>query len=420
LRRNYAALVLDGGLYVAGAACVAAETVFPTVLSLLGAPPWLVALGPSLTLVGFFALPLFTAHWVDKLVSYKRFVAWMSVPQRLAPMAAGLALVFFGAEHPAAVLGVVVAAPLVLGVFGGAHVAGFWELVAKVLPPERRASNLAVRNILGSVLGLAAGGLIVAVLTRWPGLPGFGVLYLCMSGCMLLSLVAVCWIRELPNEPVRRSLPEGWRQRARLLPVWLREDVRLRHLVVARACANGVGVMTPFLAIHALGVLERPTSFLGSLVAAQMAGGIAGNLLGGWLGDRHGGRLLARLGGTAMIVLGAGALLNTAEVGFLVMFALLGFGNVLSQNGAIVLQMELFAAERRSTVFAFVSASNFLAMLGCAGLAALLHQPGGAIWPAAAAAVVLLVASQWYYRKLPEPRTLSLTEADGVNHRLHR
>lgn len=404
LRRNYAALLLDGGFYAAGSACVAADTVLPTLLKQLGAPTWLVALGPTLGMYGFFVVPFFTSHWVDRLSGYRNFVAWMSVPQRLAPMVAGLALIFFADTHRTAVLWIVALAPVMLGMFGGANVTAFWELVAKVIPARRRASNLSWRNIMGTSLGFAAGGLIAAVLTRWPGPRGFGVLYLCTTGFMMLSFVAFFFIRELPNPPGARRAVPGWREKARMLPQWLREDARLRRYVIARTFASGVTVVTPFLAIHVLRVLGQPESFLGKLVAAQMAGAIGGNLLGAWLGDRFGGRVLAQVGGGAAIALSAGALVNTSEAGFLAMFALLGVATFLTQNGAAILQLELFPAERRPTTIALIALTNLPAMLLCAWLAKELREIDRGIWPAATAALVLLLVSQWFFHRLPEPR----------------
>ncbi len=93
LRRNYLALAFDGGFYAAGTAFVAFESVLPTLIEELGGPNWLVALAPTLNQYGFFILPMFTAHWYERLTRFKPTVAWISVPQRMPPLVVGLALV---------------------------------------------------------------------------------------------------------------------------------------------------------------------------------------------------------------------------------------------------------------------------------------------------------------------------------------
>lgn len=407
LRRNYAALALDGGFYAAGVAFVAMESVFPALLRDLGGPNWLIALAPYLSQYGLFGVPLLTLHWMNRLERFLPFVAWVSVPQRLPPLFAGLALLFAAGTHPQATLWVVALAPVLIGIVGGANSAAFWELVAKTLPANRRASNLAVRNILGTALGFAAGGAIAAVLARWPGPRGFGVLYLCNFACFMLSLAALVFMREAPHAPPPGAARAGPVANLGLLRTWFRTDAIVRHYVLARLFGLGINVLTPFLAIHAIEVLGSPPSFLGTLVAAQMAGSIGASVIAGWLGDRSGGRIVALLGGATAIGLSVAAAVTRSEFGFVVIFFALGLAIYLSFNGAATLLLELFAPERRPTCFALVSFTLLPSMLLCAWLAALTrHLSSGAIWPAAAVAAALLLVSQVYFHRLPEPRAV--------------
>lgn len=405
LRRNFLALALDGGMYGTAMAFVAAETVLPALLQELGGPTWLIALAPSLGLYGGLLMPLFTAAWIERLPRYLPYVAWASVPQRLPPLVAAIALFGFAESAPAVALWAVALTPLVIGCIGGMNVAAFWELFSKTLPPQRRSSALAARNIIATVLGAGAGAVVGAVLARWPGPAGYARLYLLSFVFLQFSMIALCAVKETPHARAGAVPRLGLRAKLRALPRWLREDAAMRRYVLARVFALGSAVLTPFLAIHAREVLARPASFLGVLVSAQMAGAIAGNLLSGWLGDRRGGRILAQLGGALFLAVSAAVATGHASAaGFAAMFFVLGMAIHLANNGASALMLELFPAERRPTYVALVSLSTLPAALGAAWLAGLLRTHSAAFWPTALAAAALLLVSQWFYHRVPEPR----------------
>jgi MFS family permease len=403
-RRNYVALTLDGAFYTIAIAFVAAETVLPNLLTDLGGPTWLVAMAPTLGVYGFYIVPLFTAHRVEKLRNFSRFVAWVGVPQRLPALVAGLALLFFGAAHPRAVMWTVAASAAAIGLFGGALVSAFWEMIAKIVPPHRRSSNLAVRSVAGASFGLAAGGVVEVVLARWPGPEGYGMLYLLCFFFMMLSLGALFSVRELPHVPHPRAGEQGWSESLRLLPQWLKADPFMRRFLVARVCAAGLGVLTPFLAVHARSVLHAEPSFLGRLVIAQMAGTVAGNLFAAYVGDRRGGRIVAIVGGFLALSVCVGAIVNRTEAGFLAMFFALGATTLMSINGAMTLLLELFPAERRPTFVSLVAFATVPALLGASALAWLSRTLSHAVWPAALVAGAFLVTSQINLFRLPEPR----------------
>lgn len=403
-RRNYLALVGDGTWYAAGTALVAVESVLPSLLKELDAPTWLIGFAPNLGIVGYFVIPAFTVHIVERLSRFLPYVAWISLSQRLPSVLIGLMLILAWAHHPALTLWVVTLAVMTVGFGGGAAVTAFYELVAKVVPAQRRSSNLAIRSLLGTSLGFAAGGVVTAVLARWPGPAGYGVLYLGNFGCLALSMLALCCVRELPHRLDTREASPDWRKTWRVLPRWWREDRSVRRYALARFAGFGIGVLTPFLAIHARAILSAPESFLGRLVSAQMAGAVAGNLLAGWLGDRRGSRIVAQAGAAVAVVLCAAALVNRAEVGFIAMFFALGMSTFLTNTGAVVLMIELFPADRRPTCMALVSLLAMPGMIVSGWLAGLLHQSSGAIMPAALVALLFVSVSLACYSLLPEPR----------------
>ena len=401
LRRNFAALAIDGGFYQAALALLAVETFLPALVHQLGGATWLVALAPSLYQYGFLIIPVFVAARTERLARFQPVVAWTSVPQRCIPLLSGLALLFLHDSHPRLTLWAVALTPLLISCFGGLNVAAFWQLFAKVLPPNRCSSNLGLRNIIGTVLGFAVASAGATVLARLPGTTGAGILYLGAFGFMLLSLCSFCQVRELPHAPPPHDTGHDTLARLRRLPEqWRREPV-LRHYTLARVCITGLGVFTPFLSLHALAALHRPESDVGRFVAAQMFGGILGNLLSAWIGDRSGSRAVAILGGWLSLALCIAAPLPLGEFGFLALFALFGMVTFLNLNGASTLLLEVFPAEKRPTSFALSSLLMAPAMLVAALASGWLRDATGSIWVGAALAAVLTALGLRFYYRVP-------------------
>lgn len=403
-RRNTTAMVLDGGFFGAALSFVAAETVLPSLVRDLGGANWLVALTPSMMMLGFIWSPLLTAHWVERLDRYHGVVLWNSVPQRLPSLFAAVALLLWGASHPHIALWFVALAPFLSGFFGGLTVTAFWQLLSKVVRPERRSSVLAWRSLIGTTCGFGAGYVISAVLAAHPGPRGYAILFLIQFVLLVLSFFAFSRIRELPHALPPRATRSSLASNLRAVPELVRTDPLLGRYIAARLCALGTLLITPFLAIHAREVLDAPKEFLGQLVSAQMLGAVSGNLLGAYLGDRHGGRLLTLLSTGGGVLLCLLAACNPWASGFLVIFFLLGATTFLQLNGTATLVLELFEGDRRPTYLSVISALTLPGVLTAAGLSTLLRDHVPTFWPAALAAAGLNFAAHRLFKSLPEPR----------------
>jgi len=196
IRWNYIAHAIEGGLYIGGLSFVAANSVLPRIVEILGGPAWVISLTPILTMLGFNLLPVFNAHRIEMLERVKPVLLLTGIFQRIPYLFAGLAIYFLGVKHPHAALWFVVLVPLLSGLFGGLISTAWQELVAKTVPNRRRASVFALRNIISSMIGITAGGIIAAVLNWMPGIRGYGLLHLITFVFLALSYVVFVHIRE--------------------------------------------------------------------------------------------------------------------------------------------------------------------------------------------------------------------------------
>jgi MFS family permease len=403
--RNYLAHCIEGGLYMGGLTFIAADSVMPAMINLLGGANWLIALMPVMTLLGVAWPALLFAHRVEQFYWMKPFVLITSLAQRLTYLAAALALIFLSRTHPAAALLIAAFAPFVAGSIGGTNICAWMELVARVIPSDRLASSWAIRKILTAIIGIFAGGIIKTVLDRHPGAEGFGILHFYTFAGVMLSFVIFAMIRETKPLPPHPDKPDRtFLENMRSLPGLVRAYPDYRRFLRIKLLTMGIYIPAPFLAIHALETTGRGPGFLGELVMAQMAGTIAGNILAGWLGDRRGGRILLIIARLALIALCLGAVFAQSAAIFLALFFLFGFGLNFNEVGEATVTLEIVPPNRRPTCVALITAVTLPGMLLAAGLSTVLRGLTHSIIPPVLLAAIALTASLLSALRIEEPR----------------
>ncbi len=402
---NYLAHCIEGGLYMGGLTFIAADSVMPAMISLLGGANWLIALMPVMTLLGTAWPALLIAHRVEQLYWMKPFILITSLIQRLIYLLAALALIFLARTHPVAAVLIAAFAPFVAGSIGGTVICAWMELVARVIPSDRLASSWAIRKILTAIIGIFAGGIIKTVLDQHPGAQGFGILHLYTFAGLMCSYFIFAMIREtkpLPPHPDRPN--RTFLENMRSLPEIIRTFPDFRRFLWIKLLTMGIYIPAPFLAIHALETSGRGPGFLGELVMAQMGGTIVGNIMAGWLGDRRGGRILLIIARLSLIALCLGAVFAHSAAAFLALFFLFGFGLNFNEVGEATVTLEIVPWERRPTCVALITAVTLPGMLLAAGLSTVLRSLTHSIIPSVLLAVVTLAASLLSTLHIEEPR----------------
>jgi MFS family permease len=346
-RINYWAHCIEGSLFIGGLSFVSPHTVLPRMFQALGAPGWLIALAPSLLVIGFILPGLFVARRIEMLPQLRPFVRRATLWQRAPYLFAGLGLLGIGS--PLAALALVAATPLASGLCGGVAVNAWKEYVASTIPEHQRASLWALRFFIGTVIGLGAGKVVSVVLDRAPGAAGYGVLHVVAFGFLAASYAIFSLTHEGERAPRTVRVPETLRDSLRELPELLRANPAVRAYAFTRFALHGFLIMAPFLGIRALEVLGKPDAYLGELLVANTVGSLIGFLLGGYSGDRHGGKpslVAAHAGFLALALLAPFA---GSETTFLSLFVLFGVAFSLATVAAATLDLEIAPSERRPT-----------------------------------------------------------------------
>lgn len=403
-RWNYAMHVADGGLFMGSQAILNANTVLTTAIAAFGGQPWLISLMPVMMMLGVSAIPLFTAHRLDRLSRSMPLLLVTGVGQRLPILVIGLVLLAYPDRFPLLCLTIALG-HLLAGVCCGVGLPAWQELFSQTVPARRRSSVFANRYLIGSIMGLAGGWVVKRTLADHPGAVGYGFLHLYAFGLLVLSYALFAALRETPRQPSPTRLHLSLLDNLRAVPGLVIRYPQFGTYLVVSAMANGAYLLAPFLAIHCLSALGRPASYVGVFVAAQMTGGVTGNLLAGWLGDRHGAKRVLLLSQVALLATAAGALVAGTEMICWAVFFGLGFVDASRRVGGGTLVLEIAPGERRATALAIASLVQVLSLLALSGVSAWLWQTGG-LRPLGIMALVVGALTLAGLSRLREPRHL--------------
>ncbi|MEK7412171.1 MAG: hypothetical protein AAB263_02505 [Planctomycetota bacterium] len=391
-RRNWLAHASEGGFFIGGMAFVSSQTLLPTIIQNLGGAEWMVTLAPVLMLIGLQLPQAFTAHLVGRMGHFMPALLVNGIFQRVTFLIAGLILIY--GDAPMVAVWAVVLAPFLSGLAGGVLITGWQQLIARTVPPQRRASLFAARMIMGSLLGVAAGHVVEQVLADHPGAHGYGILHLWAFAGLTLSYICFMFIRE-PAVPATAEPRSGLWQNIRSLPGHLTADRRILLFLTSTSLYALAGLFIPYFAIHARHVTGLPMSFLGELVAWQMTGAIIGNVIAGWAGDHHGGKATMITARVLLLGICIAAPCATSAAAWHWLFLI--FGAVYNANmvGTSTMQLELLPKRGRANVLSIMGFCNLPASLIAAMIGATWWSHAGDaafVWLAAASGVCLLLS----------------------------
>lgn len=405
-RWNYWIHITEGCFNIAGTAFIQAELVLPALFRSLDAPNILIALSPVLIMIGFMTPPLFTAHLVERIDYIKPVMVLFAGLHRIPFFVIAGTLYFYGASHPTTALYITFVNLFLVGAIFGGVVVAWMEWIGKTVESNRVSSLMAIRNIVGAIMGVFAGGMIKRILDTFESPKGYGVLFF-ITGCFgLLSYSVFVLVKEprtsvkKPN-PTRSSLLETLRS----APALFKRHPRMRRLLYSRLLFSGVFILTPFMGIHAVDTTGQELSFLGTLVTWQMIGSIVGNCFAGYWGDKLGPKTPLIVSRIAFLVFFAGLYFNTNVIGFQVLFSIFGFAFYTNMASRLSMDLEVCGPDRRPI---FMSVMTFLTLI-CILLASVASSvlrdfnPSN-LKPAILIAAGAMLISTYFLAKITNPR----------------
>ncbi len=346
-RYNSVVNVLDGTFFWLGASFIASRTILPLYVSHFTDSKLVIGLLSTLAAAGWLLPQLFTANWVQRLPRKKVVVVNLGLFTERLPVVLMAPAAMLSIRFPTLAL-IAFFVLFAWHVVGAGVVAVAWQdMIAKVIPLDRRGRFFGIANFGGTATGVLSAAAATWLLGHYDFPYDYVFCFAVAAVFIFISWVFLALTREPPRvsqEPII-SQREYWRR----LPAILRADLNFRRYLLSQVVIAMGGMAVGFLAVYAAQRWQLPDSQAGSFTASMLTGQALCNLLFGVLADRKGHKLVLELS----ILLGALAVglagLAPVPAWFYAVFALSGASAAGFILSGIMIVFEFSAPDVRPT-----------------------------------------------------------------------
>ena len=412
LRWNFTVNTLDVAFFLLGLSIISQTTIMPLLVRRLTDSTLAIGLIPAIYSIGYLLPQLLIANYAEGLRRKKRFLLIISgIGERGPYLAMGLLVLTLGARAPALTLIGFFLLLAMTAISAGLGTPPWYDLIAKVIPAQRRGLWAGVSRGLGSLLGIGGAALAGRLLTDYDFPLGFGLCFIAASVALVISWFSLSLNRE-PDSFVtkpRVKLTAYLRQ----LPGVLRRDANYLHYLIARSVAVLGQMSAGFIMVYGVERFGFQGQTVGLLTAVLVGSQAVMNLLLGAVADRVGHRAVLAFAALTMALATASVLVAPSETWMVVTFALLGAsiaGNLVSGLNII---LEFCAAEDRPTYIGLTNTllapATALAPIIGAALASLLGYQSmfatAVVLAIAGSALLIVWVREPRFAVRPEPAT---------------
>ncbi len=360
-RWNFTVNALDGASWWFGMSFISATVIMPLYATHFTQNPLLIGLIPFLSNAGYLLPQLFTANWVERAPRKKFFPVTIGFFLERVPIFLMAPAAFFLAiRQPglalAAFLGLLAWHTLGAGVV----IVGWQDMIAKIIPVERRGRFFGVTNFIGNGTGILGALAVPFVIERFTFPDGYVLAFAAAAVMILLSWVFLSLTREPPVPSSKR--PVSQLEYLRSLPQVLQRDRNFRSYLLATIIFTLSGMATGFLVVYAVERWNLPDAQASGFTIALQVGLALANLFFGFLADRTGHKLSLEICALLSLACLGLAIAAPSPLWFFAVFFLRGAVNAGTFISGMSIVYEFTEAENRPT---YIGLANTLA--GIAG-----------------------------------------------------
>ncbi len=281
-------------------------TVLPLLLVTLTDKGWLVGIGSSMYMAGWFLPQIFGARIISRRTYRLPWYRLMGLFRTLCMGGMALFTLTMGGDHSDWLLVGFLLMITCYAVSGGLAGVAFLDIVGKDVPAvarggvHGRGSFFGWRISLGGVMAIAVGFLVVNPVLAGVEYPdNFATLFGLATLTVAAGVLVFSLVRESPSVPFTgyTGLREHLRESFRLVVT----DRPFRRYFILRNLTTLWTLGTPFYILFARSRFDLTPFWVGAFLASRSAGEMCFNLLWAYLSDRGRNRLVLR--GAALLTL---------------------------------------------------------------------------------------------------------------------
>jgi MFS family permease len=235
----------------------------------------------------------------------------------------------------------------------GVVAVGWQDMLAKVIPIDRRGRFLGMANFGGTATGVLGAVAAAWLLERYEFPHNYMYCFAAAAMLIFASWVSLALTREpaqAGQEPIV-SQREYWRR----LPAIVRPDRNFRRFLASQIVVTLGGMATGFLAVYTVERWGLPDSEAGGFTVSMLIGQALSNVLFGLLADRRGHKTVLELSALAGALAVGLASLAPSPHWFHLVFALVGASTAGLMLSGIMIVFEFSAPALRPT---YIGLSN--------------------------------------------------------------
>ena len=347
-RWNFAVNALDGASFWFGMSFISSTIILPLYVTHFTTNPLLIGLIPVFSTSGYLLPQLFTANAVERAPRKKFFPVTIGFfLERLPIFLLAPAAYFLAVGRPMLALAAffILYAWHTLG--AGTIVVGWQDLIAKIIPVEKRGRFFGITNFLGNGAGILGALAVPFILDKFTFPLGYVISFAIAAALIFLSWIFLSLMRE---PAVQRSKPHvSQLDYLRSLPVVLRKDRNFRMYLLSQIIFSISGMATGFLTVYAVETWNMPDAQASGFTIALQVGLTLANLFLGFLADRKGHKLSLEICSMLSVLLLLLAILAPNPWWFFPIFFLRGSVNAGTFISGISIVYEFTDAENRPT-----------------------------------------------------------------------
>jgi len=294
-RWNFMANFMDLALFWFGASFMSGMTIVPLYVQRASGSRLLVGLVAALSQAGWYLPQLFTANYVERRPRRKSIVVKIGfVSERLPLWLLPLSAFVLVPANPWPALAIFFVGYAWHCLGAGAIAPAWQDLLARVIPTDRRGRFFGLSNFAGSALGVVGALISASLLARYPFPKGFAFCFALGAASILASWAFLALIREPPVSTAKE--PVSLRTYFRQLPSVLRRDPNFSSFLVSRVASGMSRMAIGFVTVYAVGRWGLPDSVAGTFTTVLLVSQMAAYLLLGFVADRKGHKVVLEWG----------------------------------------------------------------------------------------------------------------------------
>ncbi len=347
-RWNFLVNTLDGATFGFGMSFFSSAIILPLFVRHFTDNPLTIGLISFLGWGGVLLPQLFMANAVERAPIKKFFPMTLGFfLERLPVFLLAPTVYFLAIRQPVLTLVIFFVLYTWHNAGAGVIIVGWQDMIAKVIPVEKRGRFFGISNFIGNGTGILGALAVPFVLDKFTFPLGYVFSFAVASVLFFLSWVSL----SLTREPAVYSSkpPVSQLDYLHSLPEILRRDRNFRIYLLAQIIFSLSGMATGFLAVYTVQTWNLPDSEASGFMIALQIGLTLANLFFGFLADRKGHKLsleICWLLSTLLLVL---AIIAPSPWWFFPIFFLSGAVSAGTFISGISIVYEFTDAENRPT-----------------------------------------------------------------------